>query len=295
MDKDWVQLSPAEKRERWFQRSLDTSGINFVSPEAEAAYKVRAQRIIDFYQVREPDRVPVELPVGTLPLQLAGLTIHTAMYDFEKLVAAYDKFNDEYDLDTYSSAMIPNGRAYELIDFKLHRWPGHGLPLDSTSAYQFVEGEYMTADEYDDLIENPADFWMRVFMPRVLGVWEPFACLAPITDFIELPEMFFGQFANPDLQAALQKIIDIGQALAESGKIMGKFNRRGRELGFPVGMTGMGGAFAKAPFDTLGDTLRGTQAVMMDMYRRPDKLLAAMDVIAKLTIKSAVASTTLPG
>jgi uroporphyrinogen-III decarboxylase len=53
---------------------------------------------------------------------------------------------------------------------------------------------------------------------------------------------------------------------------------------------GMRGAFAKAPFDTLGDTMRGTQGIMMDMYRQPDKLLEAMDVIAKLTIKSVVAS-----
>jgi hypothetical protein len=295
MEKDWFQLTPRERRERWFQRALDTTRIDFVSPEAEATYRQRAQRMIDVYEVREPDRVPVNLPIGILPLQMAGMTIHTAMYDFERMVAAYEKFNEEYNLDSYASTMIVNGRAYELLDFKLHRWPGHGLPVDSTSSFQFVEGEYMRADEYDDLMANPSDFWMRTFMPRVLGLWEPFARLSSLTDFIEHPEMYFGQFTDTEIQDALQKLIEVGRLLAESGKITGRLTRRGRELGFPMGMVGLGGAFAKAPFDTLGDTLRGTQGIMMDMYRQPDKLLAAMDVVADLTIRSVIGSVRKSG
>jgi hypothetical protein len=290
LGEDWEQLSPAEKRERWFQSFLDTAGIDFTDPEAEAAYKVRAQRMIDVYQVREPDRVPVRLPIGTIPLRLAGISIHTAMYDYQKLITAYDKFYDEYELDTYTSAMVPNGHAYDLLECKIHRWPGHGLPVDSNSAFQFVEGEYMKAGEYDDLIDNPSDFWMRVFLPRILGIWEPFAKLSPLTDIIEHPEIYFTQFADLELQNALQKIIDVGQVLVESGKAKRQFAKRGRERGFPMGRGGMGGAFAKAPFDTLGDTLRGTHGIMMDMYRQPDKLLEASDIIAKLTIKSIVAS-----
>ena len=51
-------------------------------------------------------------------------------------------------------------------------------------------------------------------------------------------------------------------------------------LGFP----GMMGGLAKAPFDTLGDTLRGTQGIMMDMFQRPEKLHDAMERIMPLTI-----------
>ena len=36
-------------------------------------------------------------------------------------------------------------------------------------------------------------------------------------------------------------------------------------LGFPNVL----GGFTKAPFDTIGDTLRGTKGIMMDMHRRP--------------------------
>ncbi len=292
MDTEWAQLTPQERRERWFQRFLATAGIDFVSPEAKAVYKERAQRLVDAYQVREPDRVPVNLIIGTLPLQLAGINIHTAMYDYAKMVAAYEKFNDEYDLDVYASPSVVSGRAYDLLDFKLHRWPGHGLPVDSTSVFQFVEGEYMKADEYDDLMDNPSDFWMRVFLPRILGVWEPFARLAPLTDIIEHPNTYFALFADPELRAALQKIIAIGEELERSGEAMAGILRRGPELGYPSMPMG---AFAKAPFDTIGDTLRGSRGIWMDMYRQPDKLLEALQVVTKLTVKSVVAHASAPG
>ena len=45
------------------------------------------------------------------------------------------------------------------------------------------------------------------------------------------------------------------------------------------------GGFSKAPFDTLGDTLRGTRGIMVDMYRRPEKLLAAIDAIVPMMIR----------
>jgi uroporphyrinogen-III decarboxylase len=59
------------------------------------------------------------------------------------------------------------------------------------------------------------------------------------------------------------------------------------ELGFPPMASG---AFCKAPFDTLGDTLRGTKGIMMDMYRQPDKMVKAMDVLADMAIRSVIST-----
>ncbi len=67
---------------------------------------------------------------------------------------------------------------------------------------------------------------------------------------------------------------------------MSRLGRRGSQLGVPAPR----GAFAKAPFDTIGDTLRGTKGVFFDMYRCPDKLHKAMDVMADLTIESVVST-----
>ena len=53
----------------------------------------------------------------------------------------------------------------EIINPLSMKWPGHGLPLDS-SMHQFVEGEYMKADEYDALLKDPSDYCLRVYILR---------------------------------------------------------------------------------------------------------------------------------
>jgi hypothetical protein len=44
---EWAQLTPAQKREYRLNRFLHPTNIHFVSPEAEKAYKLRAQRYVD--------------------------------------------------------------------------------------------------------------------------------------------------------------------------------------------------------------------------------------------------------
>ncbi|MCR4393094.1 MAG: hypothetical protein NUV31_01850, partial [Dehalococcoidales bacterium] len=53
--------------------------------------------------------------------------------------------------------------------------------------------------------------------------------------------------------------------------------------------------FSKAPFDTLGDTLRGTRGIMTDIYRRPEKLLKALDAITPLMINMGVSAAKAAG
>ena len=139
MEKSWAELSPNEKREQRLKSFLSPEDINFSSPEAEKAYKVRAQRLIDVYKVQEPDRVPVLLPIVAMPAYLAGMDFYTAMYDYDKAVQAWTKFNNEFEMDTFASPTgIPAGRVLDLLDYKLYVWPGHGLPANATG-FQFVE------------------------------------------------------------------------------------------------------------------------------------------------------------
>jgi uroporphyrinogen-III decarboxylase len=90
----------------------------------------------------------------------------------------------------------------------------------------------------------------------------------------------------PPVQEMLQKMLDVGKEYQRLMQIMMKGGGGGMSMGF----SGFVGGFAKAPFDTLGDTLRGTQGIMKDMFRRPDKLLKALDVIADLTINTVLKS-----
>ena len=149
-EKQWAELSPEEKREERFKKWLSPD-VKFSSPQAEKAYQARLTRIIDAIKLREPDRVPVNLPAGYFPTYYAGITLQKAMYDYDALSRAWLKFMRDFDtdMDTFGGpGFVFPGRVSELLDTRTSKWPGHGLP-DDARFHQFVEGEYMKADEYD--------------------------------------------------------------------------------------------------------------------------------------------------
>jgi hypothetical protein len=280
---NWAHLTAEQKREYRLNRFLNPKDIPFVSPEAAKAYKVRAQRIVDVLNVEEPDRVPISLPVGNLPLNLYGVSMHEVMYDIEKGIEAYRAFNEKYseELDYFAIPFAAPAKAFEILEYKLYAWPGHGLSIHAPG-YQFVEGEYMKVEEYDDLIRDPSDFWLRTYLPRIFGSFESFRMLAPLPDIIEIPTAQLMPLALPQIQDSFQRLIDAGKEIQKRNQISAKLMGFGPAHGFPSTM----GIINVAPFDAIGDTLRGTRGIMMDISRHPDKLLEAIDVMTELTIHS---------
>jgi len=286
---NWSHLTPEEKREWRLARFMDSyQGIKFVSPEAERRYRAGTKRLADVYRVQEPDRVPVAINTGLVPLYSNGVDYHTAIYEPQKAIKATAKFNAEhaFEMDSFMVSMTIPARVFDILDYRLYAYPGHGLPK-SAIGFQFIEGEYMMADEYDALIKDPSDFWLRTYLPRVFGALQPFNQFSPLTDIIEII-VPLSPLASPQVQAAFLKLVEAGKELARIQKITGDSVSQAQARGYGGGT--MRGAFAKAPFDTLGDTLRGTRGIMKDMYRQPEKLLKAMDVIADVTIKSILSS-----
>ena len=224
-EKEWTEMTPQEKREQRVKGWLDNWGNKFIDADAEKAYKTRVQRLIDVYNVREPDRVPVNLPVGNLPLTMFGVNARTAMYDYEKAIQATQKFNEKYSEELEYTAMpylFAPGRVLDILDYKIYAWPGHGIPENGTG-WQFIEGEYMKEDEYDDLIRDPSDFWMRTYLPRVFGVLEPMRMFQPFTNITE--NVHIGQFmplAMPPVQEMLQKLLDVGKEYQKIMQLMMK-------------------------------------------------------------------------
>jgi hypothetical protein len=102
---NWAQLTPAKKRVHRLNQFLNPTQVKFVSSEAEKAYKIRAQRYVDVFNVKEPDRVPVNLPVGELPNLMHGVSMDTAMYDIEKAIEACKAFNEKYSEELEYRAM----------------------------------------------------------------------------------------------------------------------------------------------------------------------------------------------
>jgi hypothetical protein len=281
----WAQLTPAQKREYRLNKLLNPTHVKFVSPEAEMAYKIRARRYVDAFNVKEPDRVPVNLPVGDLPNILHGVSTHTAMYDVEKAIEASKAFNQKYseELEYYATPFAAPGKAMEILDYKLYAFPGHGLSMDAPG-YQFVEGEYMKVEEYEDFFRDPSDFWLRTYLPRIFGAFEGFRYLPPLTDILEIPTGQLMALAQPQVLDTLQKMIDAGKDLQKRNAIMAQSMGSDAAHGF-LSWMGMG-ALSFAPFDAIGDTLRGTKSIMMDMFRNGDKLVKAVDIMADILIHS---------
>ena len=287
------KMSAQEKREARFQTWLSAQGVKFQSPTAEATYKAAITRFKDAVLMEKtPDRVPV-FPLGTfMQGHLYGVTTYESMYDYPKLLSAHKRFLQDYKPDYYGSpAFIGSGKILEILDMKQYRWPGHGV--SERSGYQCEEGEYMTPEDYDALIDDPSDFWLRSWMPRVFGALAPLKEIFPFPNLWEIVGVS-GQmipFGIPPVQNALKALIEAGnEAMAWIQQIMG-FEMEARGMGFP---TAIGGA-AKAPYDILADTLRGTRGMMMDLYRRPEKILKAVERITPLQIKQGLGMATFAG
>ena len=203
---NWDELSGQEKREERFKRWLSPK-VKFANPQAEKLYKERLTRFIKAVKMEIPDRVPVQIPGGSFPAHYSGTTLQALMYDYDVLKKAWLKFINDFDMDLYDSAgLIFSGRVYEILDYKLYQWPGHGLPAD-TSMHQFVEGEYMKADEYDAFIKDPFDFSLRYFLPRTWGTLAPLSGMPRFNSALGLPFQLMAICSNPEFQKdALQTI-----------------------------------------------------------------------------------------
>jgi hypothetical protein len=287
MEKKWEDMSPDEKQEAQFQKLLapkDPEGndLQFQTPEAEAAYKASINRIKNALQLKEPsDRVPVCLFPGMYPYAYGGLTMQEAMYDYDRCMTAYKKFVLDFKPDLHFGAAGPGpGKFYEILDYKLYAWPGHGVAPESS--YQCLEKEYMAAKEYDLLITDPSFYFRNFYLPRVFGALDGFTMLPPLTGILEMYGVAFSfiPYGLPPVQNTFKALFEAGaEALKWAGAVGGTDGELAT-LGFPNVL----GGFTKAPFDTIGDTLRGTRGIMLDMYRQPDKLRAALEAITPIMI-----------
>jgi len=197
----------------------------------------------------------------------------------------------DFEPDSGASMMLVNsGTVMELLDTKHQRWPGYNLPADTP--YQFVEGEYMQPEEYDHLLNDPSDFIFRVYLPRIFGTLAPVAKLPPFRDY--LGGMGFSGLLTILLTPEYQ---ELGKKLVKAAKIQEKIAKEGMEfsrvmlmLGYPsnYGSRVFGGGVGSAPFDAISDNLRGMRGAMIDMYRCPDKLLAACDKILDWQLAKAI-------
>jgi len=154
--------------------------IEAVPKEAQALRDARLKRINDAVSLKRPDRVPIASFASFFINRYAGISNAEAMYDYDKMAEAWKssllKLN--WDMVPLTHSILP-GPLMEILGLKTYKWPG--LHLEKSLPFQFIEKEYMKADEYDELLENPDTFIIRKLMPRMVDALEPLGTLPPLT------------------------------------------------------------------------------------------------------------------
>ena len=255
------------------------------SQTPEELFKERSQRIEDAVQLKVPDRVPVAPIFCYFYSRYGGITAEEAHYDYDKWSMAVKKTAVDFQPDLIQNPrhlILAPGPLLEMVDFKEIKWPGHGVSPDYS--FQYVEDEYMKAEEYDAFLDDPSDYILRTYMPRIYGVLEPFKRLPPI----RIMMLGYGTahllaaLARPEMINALETLIKAGAESLKWRSVMSSLQEELVGMGFPLSSD----SIAIAPFDVIGDHLRGTRGIMLDMYKRPDKLMQAIEKVLPMELQA---------
>ncbi len=229
--------------------------------DPKVLYEERLKRYQAAISLEMPDRIPISAGSNYFAEVYAGYNNQEFTYNPETWIEADKKFVQDFpEVDNLRSGRFW-GPHHDAVGWNLYKLPGRDV--SPRVQFQFVEGERMKSDEYDLLISNPVDFMFDCFLPRALNDFKEKGSVRSYIAFIK------GAMA----------------AVMLGGFMRNRAITLENELGMPLPMAGV----MLAPFDYLADGLRGLRGIMIDIHRRPDKVLEACDAIIPDIVNAALA------
>ncbi|MFC2038787.1 uroporphyrinogen decarboxylase family protein [Chloroflexota bacterium] len=244
----------------------------------------REKRLWDAIELKVPDRVPVIFGGTFFACKHAGIPYSAAYYDHPAWKKAFKEMIVDMDPDSYGWEPRESGVALEAFESNYTRWPGGTLPPNVP--FQIAEKEYMKADEYDLFLSDPSDYMLRFILPRTFDALEPLSKLPPLMGFGAGVDAIAQMLVMPEYAGVVKAFKTAGEANVERDKIIGTMTSEMADLGFPTTPGGRGGV--GPPFSSFSNTFRTFNGVAMDMYRQPEKLKAALQIILDARIARAV-------
>jgi hypothetical protein len=252
----------------------------------EELYEEREKRIREAIGLQEPDRVPTSLRFTYFPGTYLGLPKSAAYYEPEKWKKAVIRTILDFEPDMSGSyAGTSSGEVSEILQPTQSRWPGGTLP--ENTAHQAIDVETMMDDEYELLLNDPTDFYIRKMLPRTYEALKPLAKLPALGQRMMMFGMMTTMFTTEEFK-------EMGRALIAAGEAQEKWMKA---AGTPLAVemdklslvpnSHMGGA-GGAPFDAISDRYRGMHGAMLDMYRHPDELLEVLDRMSQRSMENAI-------
>lgn len=218
----------------------------------QATSEYRNQLFLDVYNGKIPDRVPEKLNILSAAVyEFAGYDLRYHQYGITSYINALDKVSAEFDTDIVVGAIFNPPWLNKILGSKTR-------VMGSDGFVQHPNVEGMKEDEYPELIADPIKFIWDKAIPRL---YTELGRPAPYNAFALLKAQKLSEYVNGK----------IGAARAEIAK---KYNKVTVNLAARAG--------GKIPLDYLGDFLRSFTGILIDIRRRPDEVLQALEVLTPI-------------
>ena len=241
-----------------------------MTSDMEKLYAERFARYSAAMRNEKPDMVPIRPFVAEFTAKYAGYTAQEVTQDYENAFAAARKCAADFDWDAVVANMVYGWSALtQAIGLKYYATPGVDLPVDT--GFQYVEppedGAWMQPEDYDALVADPTGYLFNVWLPRVADPVRP--------------------AGEPNTMANNMSFLKGGMAMLQ---YFTAFGTQAALLRSESGTVSAIAGILKAPFDIIADKLRGYRGLCMDMFTRPEKVLAACEAMAPHLLHTAMSS-----
>ncbi|MDW8022794.1 MAG: uroporphyrinogen decarboxylase family protein [Nitrososphaerota archaeon] len=251
--------------------------VEALNKAAEELARERMERMDAVANLKEPDRVPLQLgfDYGFIA-KWSGITVHELLFDYEKAYNAILKVARDFPTDSPPLPMmgcrcllgfalrdypdvsslvgVLTGRMHDILQDTYTGWPGRELPANSGS-YQFIGGEFLKQDEYDEFIEDPVRFAAEKVVPRAHKALRKPGSAKAMAALVEAA--LEGRRYSLFLERLAGEIAKFGYAFNPS-------------------------TLTLVPLDFIGDYLRTIPGVLIDLWKTPDKVKMACDAMMKV-------------
>lgn len=260
--------------------------------EPSAEFLERKKRLDDAMTLKKPDRVPVvPLVVHYYHTRSVGIANKVTGYDLEISARALKEATLRHGWDAaVDLAAVRPSEPLDILGIQQMKWPGGALEKDQP--FQWVENEYLKADEYDEMLNDPNGFAISKIWPRisatlasVSGMMQmPPLPLLYLSNAYTLPEVLGEMFSSPQMERLLEKALALAKVHRKNKNIRHRYMMEMMRLGYPFPFQ----AVTFPAFDWISDAFRGLRGTSLDMFRYPDKLLAAIDMFTPLTVSVSI-------
>ncbi len=250
---------------------------------SQEQFESRIRRVEDSVALREPDRMPIIPMISGLPFFLSedGTTMRDAWYDYPRAEQAYLRYHERYQPDI-AACSYTSGRANEIAESNMIDWPGRpSTKVAPTSTHQVIEREFMTPDEYPEMIGDFTGFMLRKYIPRAFPGLSGLQSIGFVPSIVLSTQPLSGLYAPAALEA-YDKLRQIAEEDGKAAAATAATNEKLTAMGFPPYMTGAG----EVPFDIISDYYRGTVGMFEDQIERPEMIAQACDMLADIQIAS---------